>query len=687
MYSRFVVWQEDPQVSAGELDFVNEFTVLDESIDIRFLLKGYGYKPNPTDENLDIYHFGSYRCYYRKQGDLDWILFARAVSERAESDVTNVYADIHVSTGLIENGVYEIKVVAADAEEYSSWGGTLEGIASGDTFWSGLEARQAIPYKLTPIELITAGESVVLGLNPLPLFVIDNEDLPTRVQDVLPSSSPLIGYLIGQDYGIFEAISITEYRLIQIISNISHVENISVTESIAFFSTLIQNHSPVDNITAAEDFFAYIFPFYMFFFEAVAVNEVAVVGFDEMFLPIFFDDVAVEDFIELSGLPPWPIRYALENILADDELPDIGNPASHWYQRLGMFKYELVHYDTCDDFNFWAVSVNGGNSLSSAGGQFVFTWTGGGGCSMGNIFTGIQQGVPTRKWQFVEFDLQFDNVYSSDQQMLVHFGQYIYIYITYNHGTGIVKFVGDSAIVSSTIASKTRDMSVKKRIRLEIVRQGNQYSRFHLCDVFIDSEFIARLPTQNHNLETDGQIHFAASGFNPAIFYVDNIRFGNLRGRVNSDILLFVKEMFSDFSDDPISVTENFSYLLVARPPREIDWRFEPIINLTEFFTAALNPFALSFIAQDIAVAEFALVNVERTIWAFENFPVTEYWAVERLEEGVFAQEYPVVTESLTISTYALLADDPCDSFLNIFVAYNLGQNITVTESRTLVVV
>ena len=46
------------------------------------------------------------------------VAFARAVSERAESEVSNVYADIHVSTGLIEQGIYEIKVVAADAEEY-----------------------------------------------------------------------------------------------------------------------------------------------------------------------------------------------------------------------------------------------------------------------------------------------------------------------------------------------------------------------------------------------------------------------------------------------------------------------------------------------------------------------------------------------------------------------------------------
>lgn len=164
MHSRFLTWQPNQYLAVDtQIGSENVFQVTDDAIDFRFSLKGYGFK-RVGELNRQVYHFGCYRCYYRKVGDVDFTLFAHAQSERADTESAKVYQDIGVACGALAEGIYEIKIVACKLAEYASWaGGVVEGIASGDKFYYGLLARNNVPQKIRVFEDVVVNEFAYQG--------------------------------------------------------------------------------------------------------------------------------------------------------------------------------------------------------------------------------------------------------------------------------------------------------------------------------------------------------------------------------------------------------------------------------------------------------------------------------------------------------------------------------------------
>lgn len=166
MYSRFVTWQKNPNFSdVVKIDDVNQFLIDDESIDVRFALKGYGFK-KVGEQNRTVHHFGCYKCYCRKVGDTDWTLFSHVISARDSSESGNVYKDITVTSGVLLQAHYEVKVVACRLVELENWsGGEVEGIASGDQFFYDLQARQNLPNKIRVSETVNVDDHKDLGFD------------------------------------------------------------------------------------------------------------------------------------------------------------------------------------------------------------------------------------------------------------------------------------------------------------------------------------------------------------------------------------------------------------------------------------------------------------------------------------------------------------------------------------------
>jgi hypothetical protein len=186
MYSRFVTWQMKPYLDAySELGDENKFCVTDQAVDIRFNLKGYGFKRN-GESNRQIYHFGCYQCFYRKLGEESWKLFAHAQSEREGSESANVYKDIAVTCGKLPEGIYEIKILACKLVEFGAWaGGVVEGIVSNGIFYYNLAARINIPHRVRGVDDVTMQEFSYAGMNPINIFggttfdeIIQAIDLP-----------------------------------------------------------------------------------------------------------------------------------------------------------------------------------------------------------------------------------------------------------------------------------------------------------------------------------------------------------------------------------------------------------------------------------------------------------------------------------------------------------------------------
>lgn len=206
MYSRFQTWQQAPKITLeAEVTDVNEFRVNDASVDIRFGLKGYGFK-RAGEKNRVIYHFGSYRCFFRRVGDADFTPFANVLTERADSEDDDVYRDIGVTTGLIPSGQYDIRIEATRLLELEAWSaGIVEGISSGGKFHFDIEARQSRVIKTRPIETVSVQESINLGFDPIDLDVIEEIQTATipfvenivEVEDVSDTLTVIESVTIG----------------------------------------------------------------------------------------------------------------------------------------------------------------------------------------------------------------------------------------------------------------------------------------------------------------------------------------------------------------------------------------------------------------------------------------------------------------------------------------------------------
>jgi hypothetical protein len=274
MYSRFIVWQTDTRLdSQAEVQEVNTFCLTEQALDIRFRLKGYGFK-KVGETNRVICHFGGYKCYYRKVGDTNWTLFTSIKSERAGDAEPKVYEDISVGTGIIEFGLYEIKIVASELVELSFWsGGIVEGISAGDQFYYNVSARQQLPNKVSAEERILVEENFIFGCDPIPLFANDpNPELFDGIQ-----YADLCWMVLEHNiYGIWEEF---------IVEDVLHIEYhyfmdlffefIPVNERVFVVETpLHARGSNFGDSIAVQEFITLAFyPFYSLWYQNIEVKE------------------------------------------------------------------------------------------------------------------------------------------------------------------------------------------------------------------------------------------------------------------------------------------------------------------------------------------------------------------------------------------------------------------------------
>lgn len=229
MYSRFIVWQSDTKIeSQSEIQDVNVFRLAEKALDIRFRLKGYGFK-KVGENNRVVYHFGCYKCYYRKFGETEWTLFAHIQSERAGDNEPRVYSDVSVGTGVLEFGVYEFKIEACKLVELSNWsGGIVEGITDGDQFYYNVNARQQLPNKVGAQEDINVEEYFLQGVTPIPLFAVDpDQNLFDGIQCV-----EIWSVILEHNIEVFEeAIAVSDELWIEAPLDIIYHEDIPVNEA------------------------------------------------------------------------------------------------------------------------------------------------------------------------------------------------------------------------------------------------------------------------------------------------------------------------------------------------------------------------------------------------------------------------------------------------------------------------
>ncbi|MFC1710013.1 hypothetical protein ACFL2J_08170, partial [Candidatus Omnitrophota bacterium] len=251
MYLRYKVWQDVLHQNVhSEDEWSNEFTIWYPCVDIRFMLKGYGWKTNSGDENIPVLYEGVYKCYYRKQGDTDWIQFARCVAERASSDNSQVYKDVIVSTGLLEEAIYEVKVEAVKAREFESWGGAIEKVVKNQKFYYTLQIRASMPLGLSVVDEAFVGEFAYGGKS-----LIDFD-----VNEVFELSDVLIE--LTRNYQLLavdiDVVDIVEEVQFFFYSFRSVLDVVLVSEWVNFFSPIINVHSPIDFATV-EDYVEFFF--------------------------------------------------------------------------------------------------------------------------------------------------------------------------------------------------------------------------------------------------------------------------------------------------------------------------------------------------------------------------------------------------------------------------------------------
>lgn len=313
MYGRFLTWQQDLPVSAQiESGPVNNFVVDSQCIDIRFNLKGYGFK-RPGESNRVIYHFGTYKCFFRLIGEPDFTLFARVVSARARTVDPDVYKDVGVSTGLLPQGQYEIKIEADRLEELETWStGLIEGISGGDRFYDDIECRTDRPIRLAVSEAIPIREFAAQGVTAIPMLAVDPDPLffdPIQHAEVI---SIVLEHTIqeGEDFPV------TDVLTIELLLDLRDpVEVKFADEFVQMFIAelfLTNTNPPIEQIDV-QDVFAGFVTDDFFFVQDVFISEFAFLNVERAI--IVSDGIQVVEFADLNK--PFQ-RTVIESIFIDE---------------------------------------------------------------------------------------------------------------------------------------------------------------------------------------------------------------------------------------------------------------------------------------------------------------------------------------------------------------------------------
>ena len=221
MFVRSQIWQDPIFESESQSGWENIIVLNYPCVDIRFKLKGYGWKPQNSITNLTILYEGRYDCYYRQRGAVEWIHFLIAFSERASYEEARVYEDTISTLGVVPNRLYEIKIVASDAEKFKGWGGVVEGIREDEKFYYDLKVRADKPIQISLYEKIEAREYSYGGME---LFDFSLFDSIYAIDVIIPN-------LIHQ-LSFYQSITTTEFSEIEIPIGIDFYETIFISEYI-----------------------------------------------------------------------------------------------------------------------------------------------------------------------------------------------------------------------------------------------------------------------------------------------------------------------------------------------------------------------------------------------------------------------------------------------------------------------
>lgn len=220
MFVRNRIWQDAIILSQTQTGWENIIVLNYLCVDIRFRLKGYGWKANPGDTELVVVNAGRYECYYREKGTAQWIHFCSTVSERASVLDGKIYKDTFATLGVVSSKIYEVKIIASDAEKFKEWGGALEGIAEGQKFWHDLKIRADKPFKISVSEDIPIIEYSYGGRTLIEISHYEN----IKILDII---IPHLIHLVNR----YETLTVNEYRNIHdLIIELDAFENFSVMD-------------------------------------------------------------------------------------------------------------------------------------------------------------------------------------------------------------------------------------------------------------------------------------------------------------------------------------------------------------------------------------------------------------------------------------------------------------------------
>lgn len=308
MYTRYHVWQE-VQITANqsEIGWVNQFTTIDVCVDLRFMLKGYGWKPNIGDTNIPVLFEGSYKCYYRKFGDTDWIMFAQVVSERASTDDLRVYKDISVSIGDLPESRYEVKIVADKGEIFTSWGGVIEGIASSGEFWYSLFQRASIVSGIRVFEKVKVRELGLAYGEVLYPFVFTD----VSIQE--------LGIAILQhNIDVFDGSSILEEVTVFDIVSLVIDQIVNVAEDVYLWSDVINSWESLEYLYIYDWVSMSVNPKYIQPYESVSIQEWFRYSLNPFSMPVHIQDVLVNEDVLVDFVLPYGHVHLIQNIIVND---------------------------------------------------------------------------------------------------------------------------------------------------------------------------------------------------------------------------------------------------------------------------------------------------------------------------------------------------------------------------------
>ena len=359
MYTRTKTWQNGIIESKVQSEWENTITFDYPCIDIRFNLEGYGWKANSDDENLTVLYEGRYDLYYRQVGDLNWEYFTTVISERAGYNDDTVYKSTFVQLGVVHELIYEVKIIASDAEKFTNWGGTLEGITDSSQFWTNCWIRATRPFTTIQKESLSITENVFMSIDEWDINVYELVSVGSTVRNLL---------ILDWFSNIYDELSVLEYPILSLSWGVDVNDTLTVAEdltltlstlSFSVYETLEEvleapmGHEPTININP--------YPLSPPLDHTLVFEDVDL--FDEFDIATVYDSISITEFINPQDIViELGIVYEDITIVEDAELTVI----------LNVTVYNAV--SVTEDINFLRIYViEGWDTISIIENINIFT--------------------------------------------------------------------------------------------------------------------------------------------------------------------------------------------------------------------------------------------------------------------------------------------------------------------------